>query len=149
MEFGRGDDEGSLPKATVDKIVSSFLPKSFVVPRESKEIFLSGCIEFLTMITLEANKACEADKKKTIAHDHMYRALTITGFEGYVDECRTAHLDYESYLKQKPSKIDKFKDSGLSIEELGDQQSKLFQSAKMQFEKSFENEYERGEDHTK
>jgi down-regulator of transcription 1 len=145
MEFGRNDDESSVPKATVDKIVSSFLPKGFVVPRESKEIFLHGCIEFLTMVTLEANRACEADKKKTIAHDHVYKALEATGFGPYIEECKTAHLEYESYLKQKPSKIDKFKDSGLSMEELHDQQLKLFQSAKMQFEKSFEDEYEKGE----
>lgn len=142
MSFDRTDEEGFLPKATVDKMVSSLLPKNTIVPKESKEVFQNGCIEFLNAITLEANKICEVEKKKTIVCDHIYKALENKGFKSYVEDCIKAHNGYESYLKQKPSKIDKFKDSGLTMEELHDQQLKLFQNAKIQFEKSFEEEVE-------
>lgn len=140
MNLEKNDDENSLPKATVDKMVSSMLPKNTVVPKESKEIFQSGCIHFLNMLTLEANKACEDEKKKTISYDHIYTALKNLGFENYIDECIKEHGNYEKYIRQKPSKIDKFKDSGLTLEELHDQQTKLFQNAKLQFEKSFEDD---------
>lgn len=141
MNFDKGDEENALPKATVDKIVSSMLPKNAIVPRESKEIFQSGCIEFLNMLTLEANKACEADKKKTISYEHIHKALANLGFEDYIEKCAEEHGNYEKYVKQKPSKIDKFKDSGLTMEELQDQQSQLFQNAKLEFEKSFEEDH--------
>lgn len=142
MNFEKNnDDENMLPKATVDKIVSGMLPKSSIVPRESKEIFQGICMKFLSVLTLEANKACEAEKKKTINHEHVYKALASLGFEEYVDKCSEEHGNYENYVKQKPSKIDKFKDSGLTLEELHDQQIKLFQNAKLQFERSFEEDH--------
>lgn len=137
----KSDDENTLPKATVDKMVSSMLPKNSVVPKESKEIFQSACVYFLNMLTLEANKACEEEKKKTISYEHVYKALKNLGFENYVDDCTKEHGNYENYIKQKPSKIDKFKDSGLSMEELHNQQIKLFQNAKLQFERSFEDDH--------
>lgn len=140
MGFEKNDDENTLPKATVDKMVSSLLPKNTIVPKESKEIFQHGCIEFLNMLTLEANKVCESEKKKTISYEHIYKALANLGFGEYVGRCTEEHGNYESYVKQKPSKIDKFKDSGLTMEELHDQQIKLFQNAKLQFERSFEDD---------
>ncbi|CAD25983.1 TATA-BINDING PROTEIN-ASSOCIATED PHOSPHOPROTEIN [Encephalitozoon cuniculi GB-M1] len=141
MNMEKNDDENTLPKATVDKMVSSMLPKNSVVPKESKEIFQNACIYFLNMLTLEANKACEEEKKKTISYEHVYKALKNLGFESYVESCMKEHENYESYIKQKPSKIDKFKDSGLTMEELHSQQIKLFQNAKLQFERSFEDDH--------
>jgi histone H3/H4 len=140
MGFEKNDDDGTLPKATVDKMVASLLPKNTIVPKESKELFQNGCIKFLNLLTLEANKICELEKKKTICYEHVYKALSNLGFEDYVVKCTEEHGNYENYVKQKPSKIDKFKDSGLTMEELHDQQLKLFENAKIQFEKSFEDE---------
>ncbi|KAM0671734.1 class 2 transcription repressor NC2 beta [Ordospora colligata] len=140
MNTERPEDENMLPKATVDRMVASMLPKSSIVPKESKEMFQNGCICFLNMLTLEANKVCEEEKKKTMSHEHIYKALKNLGFESYVEECIKEHRNYESYIKQKPSKIDKLKDSGLSMEELHDQQEKLFKIAKIELEKSFEDD---------
>ena len=88
------------------------------------------------MISLKATTICEKEKKKTIAFEHLIKALEEKGFAEYVKTCKEAQFNYENYVKSKPSKINKFKTSGLSLEELHNQQLELFKNAKQEFDKT-------------
>lgn len=130
------DEENSLPKSTVDRFINSCLPKQITVSKDAKEMFTNCLMEFLKMISLESSALCEKEKKKTISYEHLVKGLQNKGFVDYLETCKVAQGEYENYVKSKPSKINKFKNSGLSLEELHNQQSELFKNAKQEFDKN-------------
>ncbi|KAF9764115.1 Negative cofactor 2 complex subunit beta [Nosema granulosis] len=140
MDYENKEEDNTLPKATVERLLHMYVPKSIIITKESREVFMSSCLEFLKIICVESTKICEKEKKKTISFEHFLNALEENGFGEYVEDCRATHVEYEKYLKNKPSKINKFKDSGLSLDELHNQQLELFKNAKKEFEKSFDEE---------
>jgi histone H3/H4 len=83
-----------LPAATVQKIINEVLaskaadenaqPMSFA--KETRDLLIECCVEFITMISTEANEIAEKDAKKTIACEHITKALEELGFGEYVQE---------------------------------------------------------------
>lgn len=136
MNYENRDEENSLPKSTVDRFINGCLPKQITVTKDAKEMFSNSLLEFLKLISLESTSICEKEKKKTIAFEHLIKALENKGFGDFIETCKEAQNDYEKYVKAKPSKINKFKTSGLSLEELHNQQLELFANAKQEFEKT-------------
>ncbi|KAM0688333.1 negative cofactor 2 transcription regulator complex subunit ncb2 [Conglomerata obtusa] len=126
------DEEVSLPKATIDKIISESL-KGKPALKDVKDIVMQCAIEFVHLITSEANELCEKECRKTITHDHVYKALENLGYTHYVKECEEVYAEHTNLAKMRPSKTNKFKDSGLTIEELYEQQVALFKTAKNAF----------------
>lgn len=51
------------------------------------------CVEFITMISSEANDIAEKEAKKTIACEHVKTALEEFGFGNYVDEIMQVAAD--------------------------------------------------------
>ncbi len=137
MPYEKLDEEAGLPRATIDKIIHNYYKKNYTVSKETKLALKDACQGFLNLIILEANRICEHDKKKIITNQHIYSSLEKYGFGRYIDECKSAANDYEDYSKHKPSKQDKFKESGKSLEELHEDQMKLFNEAKKEQNKSF------------
>lgn len=74
------------PAATVQKIVSEILPPSSgcVFAKEARDLLIECCVEFITLISSEANEISEKEAKKTIACDHITKALEQLGFSDYV-----------------------------------------------------------------
>ena len=140
MNHDNKDEENTLPKSTVDRYINSCLPKQITVGKEAKEMFTDCLLEFLKIISIESTKICDLEKKKTITYEHLIKSLKKLGFESYNKCCRNAQLEYEKYVKSKPSKINKFKDSGLSLEELHNQQLELFKNEKKEYEKNYNDE---------
>ncbi|KAK6090848.1 hypothetical protein P3W45_000093 [Vairimorpha bombi] len=136
MNYETRDEENTLPKSTVDRFINSCLPKQITVTKDAKEMFTNCVMEFLKMISLESTALCEKEKKKTISYEHLIKGLENKGFVDFLESCRDAQSEYENYVKAKPSKINKFKNSGLSLEELHNQQLELFKNAKQEFEKT-------------
>ncbi|KAI0142060.1 negative cofactor 2 transcription regulator complex subunit ncb2 [Pestalotiopsis sp. IQ-011] len=130
-EYG-GNDDLSLPKATVQKIVTEILPSSsgLSFSKEARDLLIECCVEFITLVSSEANEISEKEAKKTIACDHITRALQTLGFEEYVEavlEAAAQHKETQKVIKN--IRTNKFEDSGMSLEELERLQAEQFAAA--------------------
>ncbi|KAK6347765.1 negative cofactor 2 transcription regulator complex subunit ncb2 [Orbilia javanica] len=135
-EFG-GSDDLSLPKATVQKIISEILPPDLAFAKDARDLLIECCVEFITLISSEANEIAEKEAKKTIASEHVVRALNDLGFNEYVEDVQETALEHkESQKVTREKKQTKFEASGLSAEELLRQQEELFGSARAKFDQS-------------
>lgn len=56
-------------------------------------------MEFITLISSEANDIAEREAKKTIAAEHVTKALEELGFEGYVPDIKDEAAEHKE--KQK------------------------------------------------
>ena len=77
-----GNEDLSLPKATVQKIITEILAHDSGVSfaRETRDLMIECCVEFITMISSQANEIAEKDAKKTIACEHVTSALRELGW---------------------------------------------------------------------
>ncbi len=96
-----GSDDLSLPKATVQKIVSEILPPSAGVSfaKEARDVLIECCVEFITLVSSEANEISEKEAKKTIACDHITKALEQLGFSDYVPAVLEAAQEHKEVQK--------------------------------------------------
>lgn len=112
-EFG-GNDDLSLPKgtqtrrdskhqaanrvtATVQKIVQDILATEpgMTFAKDSRDLLIECCVEFITLISSEANEIAEKDAKKTIACEHVKAALEELDFGDYVPAILDVAQDYK------------------------------------------------------
>ncbi|KAK5107199.1 hypothetical protein LTR62_001645 [Meristemomyces frigidus] len=146
-EFG-GSEDLSLPKATVQKIITEVLnspsirgeagTQSMTFAKETRDLLIECCVEFITMLSSEANEIAEKEAKKTIACEHITKALEELGFSDYVPELDkvadvfknsqvvSQDISVEATRERKQTKIEQ---SGMSQEELIRAQEELFKSA--------------------
>lgn len=126
-----GNDDLSLPKATVQKIISEILPASAGVgfSKEARDLLIECCVEFITLISSEANEISEKEAKKTIATDHITKALEQLGFGDYVPAVLEAAAEAKEVQKGREKKSNKFEQSGMSLEELEALQAEQFAAA--------------------
>ncbi|KAM0673308.1 negative cofactor 2 transcription regulator complex subunit ncb2 [Gurleya vavrai] len=97
------DDEVSLPKATVDKIIIESLSGK-LASKEVKETVMRCAVEYIHLITSEANETCERESRKTITHEHIFKALNSLGYGSYIKECEEVLVEHTTLSKMKPSK---------------------------------------------
>ncbi|KAL5508320.1 NCB2 [Sanghuangporus vaninii] len=128
------DDELSLPKATVAKMISELLPNDVSCAKETRDLIIECCVEFIHLISSEANEICEQESKKTIAPDHIIRALKLLGFEEFTAEVEDVLKDHKKLVKDREKKVSKLEQSGLTEEELLAQQEALFAASRARFE---------------
>lgn len=120
-------------------------------------MLIECCVEFITLISSEANDISEKEAKKTIACDHITKALDTLGFSEYVPavlEAAAAHketqkvctlpilplrngsiiaspdLGADSLQQVREKRGNKFEESGMSIEELQRLQEEQFAAAR-------------------
>jgi len=134
-EFG-GNDDLSLPKATVGKIITEVLAtnpalagSTMTFAKETRDLLIECCVEFITMISAEANEIAEKEAKKTIASEHVTKALEELGFAEYVPELLRVVDAFKSQAANRERKQNKIDASGMSAEELIRAQEELFKSA--------------------
>ncbi|CAE6424162.1 Negative cofactor 2 complex subunit beta OS=Schizosaccharomyces pombe (strain 972 / ATCC 24843) GN=ncb2 PE=3 SV=1 [Rhizoctonia solani AG-1 IB] len=127
------DDELSLPKATVQKLIAEILPKDILSSKESRDLIIECCVEFIHMISTEANEICEKEAKKTISPEHIVGALKTLGFESYVEEVEGVLKDHKQAQKDREKKTSKFEASGKSEEQLLAEQQQLFEASRARF----------------
>ncbi|KAI0092829.1 histone-fold-containing protein [Irpex rosettiformis] len=128
------DDDISLPKATVSKMIAEYLPEDVSCARETRDLIIECCVEFIHLISSEANEICELESKKTIAPDHIISALKRLGFENFTEEIQDVLKDHKQQQKDRERKISKFEKSGLTEEELLRQQEELFAASRAKFQ---------------
>lgn len=65
-------------------------------------MLIECCVEFLTLISSEANEISERDAKKTISTEHIVTALRDLGFPEYVDAVMAVAEEHKEQLKVCP-----------------------------------------------
>ena len=124
---GSNSEDLSLPKATVQKIINEILPKDIGIAREA----ITECsIEFIMMLSTQLNDIAEKEAKKTIASDHVVKALEELDFKIYLDIINKILDEHKELLKGKEKRNNKFQNSGLTEEELLRQQEELFKKSR-------------------
>lgn len=61
--------------------------------KETRDLLIECCVEFITMISSEANDIAEKEAKKTIACEHVKAALEDFGFGNYVNDIMQVAAD--------------------------------------------------------
>lgn len=87
--------------ATVQKIVTEILPSSsgIAFAKEARDLLIECCVEFISLVSSEANEISEKDAKKTIACDHITKALEHLGFADYVPAVLEAAAEHKEVQK--------------------------------------------------
>ena len=62
-------------------------------------MLIECCVEFITLISSEANEISEKEAKKTIACDHITKALEQLGFADYVPAVLEAAAEHKEVQK--------------------------------------------------
>ncbi|KAL7282157.1 histone-fold-containing protein [Trametes coccinea BRFM310] len=127
------DEDLSLPKATVTKMISELLPNEVTCAKETRDLIIECCVEFIHLISSEANEICEQESKKTIAPEHIISALKRLGFESFTDEVESVLKDHKQQQKDRERKVNKMEQCGLSEAELLAQQEALFAKSREKF----------------
>ncbi|KAI5307025.1 hypothetical protein KEM56_005513 [Ascosphaera pollenicola] len=124
--------------ATVQKIITEILPPSSgqTFTKDARDLLIECCVEFITLISSEANDISEKEAKKTIACEHIEKALNDLGFSDYVSSVLAVVEEHREALKSRERKVNKMEQSGLSEEELLAQQQELFASASSKYRAS-------------
>jgi len=129
-----GDDDLSLPKATVAKMITELLPNDVACAKETRDLVIECCVEFIHLISSEANEICEKESKKTIAPEHIITALKGLGFDSFTEEVQDVLKDHKQQQKEREKKVSKFEQSGLTEEELQRKQEELFAASRAKFQ---------------
>lgn len=142
--------------ATVQKIITEILPPSSGVTfgRDARDLLIECCVEFIRMLSSEANDISEKEARKTIATEHIEKALKELDFEEYIPEILAAVDDFKEVakvcelhykrklrwqttilfiltiaLQTREKRVNKMEMSGMTDEELAKMQEELFASA--------------------
>lgn len=67
--------------------------------KDARDLLIECCVEFVTMVSSQANDIAEQEAKKTIATEHIERALRELGFPEYVGEVLAAAGEHKDQLK--------------------------------------------------
>ncbi|KAL6940704.1 negative cofactor 2 transcription regulator complex subunit ncb2 [Hanseniaspora vineae] len=130
MEANTGEDV-SLPKATVQKIISEVLANTDItVSKEARDLIIDGGIEFIMILASMASDMADTENKKTITQEHVIKALEELEFQEFIPQLHDVINDHQKLLKQKQIRDSKLKKSGLSEEELIRQQEELFKKSR-------------------
>jgi histone H3/H4 len=81
--------------------VTEILPPSsgLAFGKDARDLLIECCVEFITLISSEANEISEKESKKTIACEHITKALEALGFGEYVDSIMEVAGKHKEELK--------------------------------------------------
>ncbi|XP_017068123.1 protein Dr1 [Drosophila eugracilis] len=123
------DDELTLPRASINKIIKELVP-TVRVANDSRELILNCCSEFIHLISSEANEVCNMRNKKTINAEHVLEALERLGFHDYKQEAETVLHDCKEVAAKRRRQSTRLENLGIPEEELLRQQQELFAKAR-------------------
>ncbi|CAG8567606.1 12761_t:CDS:2 [Racocetra persica] len=123
------DDDLSLPKATVTKLITEMLPPDINCAKDTRDLLIDCCVEFIHLIASEANDICEKDAKKTIAAEHVIDAL-----KNYLADVQEVLKEHKKLQKDRDKKSSRLENSGMTEEELLRQQELLFAQSRLKYQ---------------
>lgn len=127
---GKSKDDVSLPKATMFKIIKEMLPPDVRVARDAQDLLVECCVEFINLISSESNEVCGKEEKRTIAPEHVIRALQVLGFGDYVEEVYAAYEQHRSETLDSPKSGRWASGAEMTEEEALAEQQRMFAEAR-------------------
>jgi down-regulator of transcription 1 len=122
------NEDLSLPKATVQKIITEVLAQlpstGAIAPskddkdahqtmtKPARDMLINCALEFLRMLTTEANDISERESKKTISLEHIETALTELEFGHYIPGCREVVEEWKETQKKRIDRGERMKGFG-------------------------------------
>ncbi|KAK8380888.1 hypothetical protein O3P69_008062 [Scylla paramamosain] len=119
------DDELTIPRASMNKMIKELLP-NVRVANEARELILNCCTEFIHLVSSEANEICNQQQKKTINAEHILASLDKLGFGDYRADAEAVLKDCKAMAAKKRRKSTRLENLGIPEEELLRQQQELF-----------------------
>jgi histone H3/H4 len=91
--------------ATIQKIITEILgdKSGLTFGKDARDLLIDCSVEFVTLISSEANEIAEREAKKTIAAEHIDKALRELGFPEYVQEVLTSAGEHKEQLRVSES----------------------------------------------
>ncbi|CAD6265568.1 unnamed protein product [Miscanthus lutarioriparius] len=126
---GKSKEDVSLPKSTMFKIIKEMLPPDVRVARDAQDLLVECCVEFINLLSSESNEVCSREEKKTIAPEHVLKALSDLGFREYIEEVYAAYEQHKLDTLDSP-KASKFTGIEMTEEEAVAEQQRMFAEAR-------------------
>ncbi|XP_066327217.1 protein Dr1 homolog [Miscanthus floridulus] len=126
---GKSKEDVSLPKSTMFKIIKEMLPPDVRVARDAQDLLVECCVEFINLLSSESNEVCSREEKKTIAPEHVLKALSDLGFREYIEEVYAAYEQHKLDTLDSP-KASKFIGIEMTEEEAVAEQQRMFAEAR-------------------
>ncbi|KAJ7956558.1 Nuclear transcription factor Y subunit B [Quillaja saponaria] len=128
---GKSKEDASLPKATMTKIIKEMLPPDVRVARDAQDLLIECCVEFINLISSESNEVCSKEDKRTIAPEHVLKALEFLGFGEYIEEVYAAYQQHKFETMQDSLKGAKWSNvAEMTEEEALAEQQRMFAEAR-------------------
>ncbi|XP_052183777.1 protein Dr1 homolog isoform X1 [Diospyros lotus] len=128
---GKTKEDASLPKATMTKIIKEMLPPDVRVARDAQDLLIECCVEFINLISSESNEVCSREEKRTIAPEHVLKALEVLGFGEYIKEVHAAYEQHRLETMQDSLKSGKWSNGAeMTEEEALAEQQRMFAEAR-------------------
>ncbi|KAL8598197.1 hypothetical protein ACOMHN_043268 [Nucella lapillus] len=128
---GGQDDELSVPRAALNKMIKELIPR-IRVANDARELISNCCTEFIHVVSTEANEVCVKQQKKTISPEHVLEALESLGFGDYKDEAKAVLQEAKAVAAKKRRGSTRLENLGIPEEELLRQQQELFEKARQE-----------------
>lgn len=122
--------------ATVQKIISELISPDLTFSRDTRDALIECSIEFIMILSTESNDIAEQESKKTIASEHVLKALERLGFYDYLDPIKAVISEYKETQRGRDRKVGKLELSGRSEEELLREQELLIAKARSKLNNS-------------
>ena len=93
--------EAERSTATIQKIITEILgdKSGLSFAKDARDLLIDCSVEFVSLISSEANEIAEREAKKTIATEHIDKALRELGFPEYVQEVLASAGEHKEQLK--------------------------------------------------
>ncbi|XXG74314.1 hypothetical protein AAC387_Pa07g3070 [Persea americana] len=127
---GKSKEDVSLPKATMFKIIKEMLPPDVRVARDAQDLLVECCVEFINLISSESNEVCNKEEKRTIAPEHVIKALEVLGFGEYIEEVHAAYEQHKLETLQDSPRGGKWTAVEMTEEEALAEQQRMFAEAR-------------------
>lgn len=127
------DNDVSLPRATLTKIVKDHLPAEMRCASDAMDMLMECCTEFIQLLSSESNELATKDHKSTITPEHVMRALQQLGFDEWAAEVKASHEEFKEEAKKAPkfsSRKTKADLEGLTDEQQIELQRRMFAEAR-------------------
>jgi hypothetical protein len=110
--------------------VSEIIPPDMIFSRDTRDALIECCVEFIMILSTESNDIAEKESKKTIASEHVIKALESLGFQDYIEPIQDVIIEHKESQKVRERKVGKLEQSGRTEEELLREQELLFAQSK-------------------
>ncbi|KAH3798082.1 hypothetical protein DPMN_151672 [Dreissena polymorpha] len=131
MGDNRDDDELSIPRASLNKMIKEVIP-NVRVANDARELILNCCTEFIHLVSTEANDICNKQMKKTISPEHVLAALDSLGFGAYKEDATEVLREAKAVAAKRRRGSTRLENLGIPEEELLRQQQELFAQARQE-----------------